>query len=253
MLLEVQDLSLRFGGVHVLSNVSFGVAGREICGVIGPNGAGKTSLFNVLSRIYDATTGRIRFGGQDVLALAPHRMPHLGIARTFQNVALFDRQTVRWNVRAGRFGRLSEFQAGALFHSRRWRQARQDADDVVEGLLQQAGLDVVADRPVWELPFGTRKRVELARALAMEPRLLLLDEPAAGLNHEEVGELERWIRSIRDKLGVSVLLIEHHMNMVMRTSDHVVVLEFGHKIADGTPAEVADSAQVQSAYLGGKT
>ncbi len=250
MLLEIQDVSLRFGGVHALSNVSFSVAEREICGVIGPNGAGKTSLFNALSRIYDVTSGTIRFAGRDLRALPPHQVCGLGIARTFQNVALFDRQTVRWNVRAGRFRHVLPHLGGALFGTRGARQSARETEHEIDELLKQARLDGVADRLVSELPFGTRKRVELARALAMKPRLLLLDEPAAGLNHEEVGELEGWIRGIRDTLGVSVLLIEHHMNLVMRTSDHVVVLDFGRKIADGAPADVAGDAQVQAAYLG---
>jgi branched-chain amino acid transport system ATP-binding protein len=248
-LLEVDGISLRFGGVHALKDISFTVGEREICGIIGPNGAGKTSLFNCLSRIYDPSSGRIRFAGRDLGKAEPHQMARAGIARTFQNVALFDRMSVRQNVLAGCFGSLAPHLGGSLWHTPRWRAAERQARAEVDALMQRMRLDSVAETLASELSFGTRKRVELARALAMRPRLLLLDEPAAGLNHEEVGELESWIREIRDT-GVSVLLIEHHMNLVMRVSDHVVVLNFGAKIADGESAQVAANPEVVSAYLG---
>jgi branched-chain amino acid transport system ATP-binding protein len=249
-LLAVRELGLRFGGVRALDGVSFDVGHRAICGIIGPNGAGKTTLFNCLSRLVDPSAGSITFRGADLARIPPHGVCAAGIARTFQNVALFDRQTVRTNVEAGCFLQFGGRYLASLLMTRAGRADRTRVDRRVDQLLAQARLSHLADERVADLPFGTRKRVELARALAMSPQLLLLDEPAAGLNHEEVAELEHWIRSIRDSLGISILLIEHHMNLVMRVSDQVVVLEFGTKIADGTPAQVAANADVIRAYLG---
>jgi len=250
-LLQVDGLGVRFGGVHALSDVSFSVGRGVICGIIGPNGAGKTTLFNCLSRIYDPHEGTIRLDGHDLCKVPPHGVAARGIARTFQNVALFDRQSVRRNVETGCFLRFGGRHVAAVLRNRRGRQDREGVAQRVDELLTFARLEDVADTLVSELPFGTRKRVELARALAMQPRLLLLDEPAAGLNHEEVEELLGWIRQIRDSMGISVLLIEHHMNLVMRVSDQVVVLEFGRKIAEGRPQEVAEHPEVIRAYLGG--
>jgi len=249
-LLRVHGLGVRFGGVQALADVSFSVGRGVICGIIGPNGAGKTTLFNCLSRICDAQEGSIRFGDADLRHVPPHGVAAIGIARTFQNVALFDRQSVRRNVETGSFLSFGGRHLSALFGTRRGRRDRDEAARRVSALLAFARLDDVADELVAELPFGTRKRVELARALAMDPRLLLLDEPAAGLNHAEVEELLGWIREIRDSMGISVLLIEHHMNLVMRVSDQVVVLEFGRKIAEGTPQEIASHPEVLRAYLG---
>jgi branched-chain amino acid transport system ATP-binding protein len=249
-LLCVRDLSVRFGGVRALDGVSFDVAPGAICGIIGPNGAGKTTLFNCLSRLYDPSGGTIGFRGTELTRVPPHRVCALGIARTFQNVALFDRQSVRKNVEAGCFLQFGGRYLASLLMTRNGRADRRRVDERVDQLLEQARLASVAGELVADLPFGTRKRVELARALAMSPQLLLLDEPAAGLNHEEVGELAQWIRTIRGTLGISILLIEHHMNLVMRVSDQVVVLEFGTKIADGPPAQVAADANVIRAYLG---
>jgi len=250
-LLRVEKLGLRFGGIRALTDVSFSVARGVICGVIGPNGAGKTTLFNCLSRLYEPNEGTIAFDERNLKSFRAHEVPRLGIARTFQNVALFDRQSVRKNVETGCFMQFGGRHFSALLRNRRGRQDRLQVDEQVDSLLSFARLREVADVPVSQLPFGTRKRVELARALAMQPRMLLLDEPAAGLNHQEVEELLGWILEIRNRMGISVLLIEHHMNLVMRVSDQVVVLEFGKKIAEGTPGEVAADPDVVRAYLGG--
>ncbi|WP_399681169.1 ABC transporter ATP-binding protein [Xenophilus sp.] len=251
-LLRVEGLGLRFGGIRALADVSFSVARGVICGVIGPNGAGKTTLFNCLSRLYAPDEGEITFDDRCLRTVRAHEVPRLGIARTFQNVALFDRQSVRKNVEAGCFLQFGGRHVSALLRNRRGAEDRREVAACVEELVSFARLREVADVPVSQLSFGTRKRVELARALAMRPRMLLLDEPAAGLNHEEVEELLGWILEIRDRMGISVLLIEHHMNLVMRVSDQVVVLEFGRKIAEGTPDEVATHPDVVRAYLGGE-
>ena len=252
-LLAVRELSLAFGGVRALAGVSFDVQRNSVCGIIGPNGAGKTSLFNCLSRLYDPAGGTIHFDGADITRTPAHKVSSIGIARTFQNVALFDRQTVRRNVEAGCFAEFGTRWLAALFMTRAGRADRRRIDARVNQLLARTRLADLADEVVADLPFGIRKRVELARALAMSPRLLLLDEPACGLNHEEVTELAAWIREIRDGMGISVLLIEHHMNLVMQVSDQVVVLEFGRKIAAGVPAAVRRDENVIRAYLGGGT
>jgi branched-chain amino acid transport system ATP-binding protein len=249
-LLRVDDVGLRFGGIQALAEVSFSVARGMVCGIIGPNGAGKTTLFNCLSRLYEPHQGSITFDDKNLLRMRPCEVAGLGIARTFQNVALFDRQSVRKNVESGCFLQFGGRHFSALLRNRQGRADRRQVDDCVDELLGFARLRELADTPVSQLSFGTRKRVELARALAMRPQVLLLDEPAAGLNHQEVEELLGWILEIRDRMGISVLLIEHHMNLVMRVSDQVVVLEFGRKIAEGSPQEVAANPDVVRAYLG---
>jgi branched-chain amino acid transport system ATP-binding protein len=249
-LLAVEGVTMRFGGVTALEDVSFEVAKGAICGLIGPNGAGKTTLFNCISRLYDPHAGAIRFGGRPLASFARHEIAALGIARTFQNVALFATMTTRDNVRVGahalaRGGFLSNALASPLA-GREERRVAERAD----ALIEEFGLSAVADRRAGELPFGVRKRVELARALAIGPKLLLLDEPAAGLNHEEVDALGAEIRAIRDRRGVAILLVEHHMNLVMRVSDQVVALDFGRVIADGSPDAVRANPDVVRAYLG---
>jgi branched-chain amino acid transport system ATP-binding protein len=249
-ILLIEGVCVRFGGVVALDRVSFDVRRGEICGLIGPNGAGKTTLFNCLSRLYRWNDGAILFEGRSLGAVPVHRIASLGIGRTFQNLALFRSLTVAQNVMLGGHCRTrGGFLANALALPRVRRDEALLHRRAAE-LLDFVGLRAFADRRVGDLPFGRQKRVELARALAAEPKLLLLDEPAAGLNHEELGDLRDLIWQIRDSLGISVLLVEHHMNLVMTVSDHVVVLNFGKRIAQGSPAEIRQHPEVVSAYLG---
>jgi branched-chain amino acid transport system ATP-binding protein len=247
--LEVRDVTLRFGGVVALDGVSFDVAPGEICGLIGPNGAGKTTLFNCLSRLYPSE-GEIRFESRPLAHLPRHRMADIGIGRTFQNLALFRSLTVRQNILMGTHCRR---RAGFLAHALRLPVvAREEATQGqrADELVELLALGDVAHLPVAQLPFGTQKRVELARALAASPKLLLLDEPACGLNHEEVDQLGALIRDMRQRFSLTVLLVEHHMGLVMALSDRIVALNFGRKIAEGTPAEVRRHPELVEAYLG---
>jgi len=250
-LLQVDGVTLAFGGVKALSGVGFDVQPGSITAVIGPNGAGKTSLFNTISGFYRPTGGSIRFQGEDITRMPAPRRARLGLGRSFQNIALFRGMTVLDNIKLGRHAHLRTNVLDALLYLGRAR--REEAElrrDIEERIIDFLEIDHIRHAPVAALSYGLQKRVEMARALAMQPRILMLDEPVAGMNREETEDMARFILDVRAEWGVTVLMVEHDMGMVMDLSDHVVVLNFGQVIAQGTPAVVQADPEVNRAYLG---
>lgn len=250
-LLKIEDLHLSFGGIKALQGVNFEAGAGEITGVIGPNGAGKTSLFNAISGFYKPDRGRVSFDGQDITTLSPDRRAGLGLARTFQNIALFRGMTVLDNIKLGGHTRLNT----NVWQALRYFGAAQKAElelrrEIEEQVIDFLEIDHIRKYPITMLPYGLQKRVELGRALAMRPRVLLLDEPVAGMNREETADMARFILDVQEQFGTTLLLVEHDMHMVMDICSRIVVLNFGQQIASGTPEEVSNNPAVIEAYLG---
>lgn len=250
---SVDNLTIGFGGIRALEEVGFSVDPGTIFSVIGPNGAGKTTIFNCISGLYKPDHGKVLFKGEDITGLKPHHIARRGIARTFQNIELFSRMTVMENLMLGRHIHMKTgVFSGAVFFSRGSKAARQEIEHRgrVERIIDLLNLQSARNQFVGNLPYGTQKLVELGRALALEPQLLLLDEPSAGMNSEEKQDLIFWIKDIQDELGVAILLIEHDMKMVMDISDRILVINFGKPITEGIPQEIQVHPDVLKAYLG---
>jgi ABC-type branched-subunit amino acid transport system ATPase component len=248
-LLEVDDITMRFGGVAALDSVSFDIKEGEILGLIGPNGAGKTTCFNVMTGVYQATSGQIRFDGQPLAKMKRHRITKLGIARTFQNIRLFKSMTALENVMVGADANSKVGFVNAVLRTPLHRRTEREAEDLAYELLDFVGVAGRADELAENLSYGDQRRLEIARAMATKPKLLCLDEPAAGFNPAEKQRLMDLIRKVRDQ-GYTILLIEHDMRLVMGVTNRIVVLEFGRKIAEGSPSEIRDNPAVIAAYLG---
>jgi branched-chain amino acid transport system ATP-binding protein len=249
--LVVENISLNFGGINALSGITTGVKKGEIFAVIGPNGAGKTCLLNCINRFYNPEKGKIYFDGRDITKLRTHKIAQLGIARTFQNVELFGHMTVLDNIKLGHHVHLkSGFLSGGIFYGKTRREELKLRKEIEETIIDLLEIEHIRKHVVHSLPHGLQKRVELARALAMKPKILLLDEPATGMNLEETEDMARYILDINEDWGVTIILIEHDMGLVMDISDRICVLDFGRKIAEGRPEEIRLNKQVIQAYLG---
>lgn len=250
MLLEMKDVVKQFGGLTAVSNMSFHVDEGEIYGVIGPNGAGKTTIFNLITGVYQVTEGDVIFNGQSIEGKKPYQIINLGIARTFQNIRLFTGMTVLENILVGVHDRMKSGLLASIIHTASQQKEEKEACEEAMKLLAFVGLDKDADRLATELPYGKQRKLEIARAMATKPKLILLDEPAAGMNDSETAALTELIRNIREKFGITIVLIEHDMQLVMSLCDRVMVVNFGKKLTEGVPDEVQNNPQVIEAYLG---
>jgi len=250
MLMEMRNITLRFGGVVAIKDISFDILEGEIRAIIGPNGAGKSSMLNVISGFYHPQEGDVYFRGEKRPPMRPYQVARMGIARTFQNIALFEGMSVLDNIMTGR---LTHMNSGIMAQALWWGKAQKEETEnreVIEKVIDFLEIQAIRKTPVGRLPYGLKKRVELGRALAAEPKLLLLDEPMAGMNVEEKEDMSRFILDVNDEFGTTIALIEHDMGVVMDLSDRVVVMDYGKKIGDGTPDEVRNNQQVIDAYLG---
>ena len=249
-LIEFKNVSLNFGGVNALTEVSFEISDNSLSSIIGPNGAGKTSIFNCISGIYRPTKGKVEIFGEDIKNLKPDAIANLGVSRTFQNIELFENMTTLDNILIGAHRHISYGSVSGLLFSKKARQEEEKARQIAEDIIDFLEIEEFRYSFILSLPYGIQKRIELARALAMKPKILLLDEPAAGMNNEETEDIARFILDIHEELGVTVVLIDHDMNMVMDIATEVIVMDFGKKLFDGSPQDAAKDSSVIEAYLG---
>ena len=249
-LIEFKNVSLNFGGVNALTEVSFEISENSLSSIIGPNGAGKTSIFNCISGIYRPTKGKVEIFGEDIKNLKPDAIANLGVSRTFQNIELFENMTTLDNILIGAHRHISYGSVSGLLFSKKARQEEEKARQIAEDIIDFLEIEEFRYSFILSLPYGIQKRIELARALAMKPKILLLDEPAAGMNNEETEDIARFILDIHEELGVTVVLIDHDMNMVMDIATEVIVMDFGKKLFDGSPQDAAKDSSVIEAYLG---